>query len=292
MMIKRLACLEELRESAFMKCMDDINRTARKGDLMEYTTYSRLWEYPWIWLHLRSLKNKKLRILDIGSEISPFIWFLANRGFDVTISDITAKYWGIWSRSMKQLGVQVKRRILDSQDLDLPTAGVDVYLSVSVIEHVPRKAESIEEAARVLKPGGMLILTFDICEPDMGMTFPEWNGQALTMAEFDGLFRDSPWFEPGLSELPWNTEDIPDYLAWNRTTAPHHNYVTGAAVLQRNDRKWVEPKGKNLSRILRGKIRTDSIVGMWYLRQSFMIIRSRIPRPIRVLKRILRAFTA
>lgn len=31
----------------------------------------------------------------------------------------------------------------------------------------------------MLKPGGLLCLTSDICEPALGMTFPEWNRTAL-----------------------------------------------------------------------------------------------------------------
>jgi hypothetical protein len=83
-------------------------------------------------------------------------------------------------------------------------------------------------------------MTFDICEFALGMTFPEWNGQALSMDEFDRLFKDSEWFEPGVSGLAWNTDDISKYLTWHRSTAPHHNYVTGGAVVRRNERVRME----------------------------------------------------
>lgn len=275
-MNKQLTRLTELQDPVFVKCMEEINLIAHKGSLKEYTTYSRVWEYPWIWLQLKALKGKKLRVLDIGSETSPLIWYLAVQGFDVIISDITARYWQEWKKAKKLLGVNVNRVILDAQDLDLPTSSVDIYLSVSVIEHMPQKLKSIEEAARVLKPNGLLIITFDICEQDMGMTFPEWNGQAVTMKGFDKLFKESPWFEPGLSELPWNIESIPDYLSWNRKTAPHHNYVTGAAIVKRNSRVWVEAKRKDISRTLRGKIRTVSSVTNWYLKHNFKDVQKRL----------------
>jgi hypothetical protein len=126
------------------------------------------------------------------------------------------------------------------------------------------KVKAITEAARVLKPGGLLILTFDICEPDMGMTFPEWNGRALTMQEFDDIFMKSGWFETGTSEQSWNTADIPEYLSWNRTTAPHHNYITGAALFRRNRAIWPIRKGSLIA--LRRRGYTRSAVAGWYLR--------------------------
>ena len=252
-MIKQLARLSELQQGYFSRCMDDINKIADAGGLARYTTYSRIWEYPWIWCQLEPYKGKDLWTLDIGSEKSPFPWFLATRGFRVVVSDVTASYWRSWQMVNQLLSANVRRRVLDSQDLDIPSASVDIYLSVSVIEHVWDKAKVFEEAARVLRPGGLMVMTFDVCEPDMGMTFPEWNGRAMTMREFDDLFRNSPWFEPGLSELPWNTGDIPEYLSWHRTTAPHHNYVTGAALVRRNDRAWVEPAWKDHLRTVRGK---------------------------------------
>jgi SAM-dependent methyltransferase len=280
-MTKQLARLAEAQQPSFSNCLKNINQIARETGLQEYKTFSRIWEYPWIWFRMQSLKGKNLRVLDIGSERSPFPWFLATQGFHVTVSDLTASYWRAWQRASRQLKVAVSKCIVDAQNLDLPTASVDIYLSVSVIEHVPDKAKAITEAARVLRPGGLLVMTFDICEPDMGMSFPEWNGRALTMQEFDELFKNSPWFEPGLSELPWNTGDIADYLAWHRTTAQWHNYITGAAVVRRNDRIWTEPAWKDRLRILRGKISSFSSVSAWYLQYSPRAVRHKIARRIK-----------
>jgi len=64
------------------------------------------------------------------------------------------------------------------------------------------------------------------------MTFPEWNGRALTIREFEDVL----WLHPAFGNTArplWNTAAIDPFLAWHRTTAPHHNYVTGAAVLNK-----------------------------------------------------------
>ena len=271
---KRLASVRELRSEHYTRFMQHLNHLAAEAELHQYTTYSRIWEYPWLWSKLESLKGQGLKVLDLGSERSPIQWFLATQGFRVIVSDISAQHWRVWRRANKKLELSLRRLIIDAQNIDLPAASVDIYLSVSVIEHVEDKVKAMMEAARVLRPGGLLIMTFDICEPYLGMSFPEWNGRALTMGEFDELFRDSPWFDPEVSRLPWNAEDIPEYYSWHRNTAPHHNYITGAAVVRRNERVWVETASKGRLRTLKGQLRTAISVALWPLVSSKRAVRT------------------
>lgn len=283
-MIKRLASMAEQESSVFRQYMVQINSVGHEAGLSEYTTYSRLWEYPWVYVQLEPVREQQLRVLDVGSANSPLPWFLATRGFDVAVSDRKADCWRLWRQASRRLAVTVSRYILDAQDLDLPTASIDVYLSASVIEHVEDKRRAIHEAARVLRPGGLLVMTFDICEPDMGMTFPHWNGQALTTKEFDDLFGSCPWFEPVVSRLSWNTDDIPAYLGWNRKTASHHNYVVGAAVVRRGERIWVEPAWKDHVRALKRKGRTALDLVTWYSRVGIESVRRRAGRLIEAVR--------
>ena len=133
---------------------------------------------------------------------------------------------------MSNGAVAVDWQIVDSCRLPFPKDTFDVVTSFSVIEHQTDKALAAAEIGRVLKPGGRFGLSFDICEPSLGMTFPEWNGRALTMGEFESSIWNQPAF--GRRAAPeWNLEDIPPFLRWHRQTAPHHNYVTGAALLQK-----------------------------------------------------------
>lgn len=274
--MKRLASMEEMRSPTYSAFMKELNALARTASLQEYTTYCRMWEYPWAWMQLEPLKQRELAVLDIGSEFSPLPWYLATQGFRVTVSDLTARFWWYWGAAAKRSGARVERKILDAQAIDLPAASLDIYQSISVIEHLPDKRRALNEAARVLKPGGMLLMTFDICEPQMGMTFPEWNGRAMSMRDFDELARESEWFEPGVAEQPWNMEAIADFLAWNRTTAAHHNYVAGAAVLRRSARPWAESTQERALRRVRGRCRTAASVARWSLSYGPKTLRQRL----------------
>jgi ADP-heptose:LPS heptosyltransferase/2-polyprenyl-3-methyl-5-hydroxy-6-metoxy-1,4-benzoquinol methylase len=243
MIEKRLATLTEIDQSDWKEFLETLNHFAGEYGLRQYKTFSRIWEYPWLWTKLKPYAEKNLKLLDVGSELSPFPWFLATQGFRVIVSDISTKYWNDWKEIDRKLRKFRKYRpvrlmVSDSQDLLVQTGSIDIYLSISVIEHVPNKVRVIDEAARVLRPGGMLVLTFDVCEPNLGMTFPSWNGRAVSLDEFDKLFLASGWFDSEISKLQWNTADIPDYLNWHRKTAIHHNYVTAGAMIQRLTKNW------------------------------------------------------
>jgi|GEM_PF-139183 len=280
-MLKELAKVSDLQGPIFRRIMDQINQHAARLGLAQYTTYSRTWEYPWLWLQLQGLKGQDLRVVDVGSEQSPFPWFLAANGFHVAVSDVTPAHWPAWGAARRRLPARISRLIVGPRDLDLPTGSMDIYLSVSVIEHMADKAQALAVAARVLRPGGLLIMTFDVCEAEMGMSFPAWNGRALSMGELDALFRDSAWFERGIAELPWNTEDIVEYLAWHRTTAPHHTYVTGAALVRRNERPWPDSPWMRPFRAARRTGRTVLAVGSWYLRRGIGSLRAAATEPVK-----------
>ena len=78
-MIKLLAKHAEISEPRWIGFMNELNDVARRGGLAEYKTYSRVWEYPWLWFQLED-SVRSLRILDIGSERSAYPWLLAEKG--------------------------------------------------------------------------------------------------------------------------------------------------------------------------------------------------------------------
>jgi SAM-dependent methyltransferase len=214
--------------------IDELNAFAAPLGLRQFTNWSKLWEYPWLWHHgLHALDWRGQRVLDLGSEQSPFPWWLAHKGAHVTLVETSRNWIGQWEAVRTALGgVSVDWRIVDSCTLPFPANTFDVVTSFSVIEHQDDKSLAAAEVGRVLKPGGVFGISFDICEPSLGMTFPAWNGRALTMREFETTIWGQRVF--GEKAAPdWNVEDIAPFLRWHRQTAPHHNYVTGAALLRK-----------------------------------------------------------
>lgn len=232
--VRHLANLPEMFSPEWINFIDELNAFAAPLGLRQFTNWSKLWEYPWLWHHgLRSLDWRGLRVVDLGSEQSPLPWWLATKGAHVTLIETSRNWIEQWESVRVALGgVKVDWQIVDSCRLPIAENSVDVVTSLSVIEHQDDKALAIGEVARVLKSGGLFAVSFDICEPSLGMTFPEWNGRALTMDEFEQTIWKHPAFGHHISP-DWNREDIPPFLRWHRQTAPHHNYVTGAAVLRK-----------------------------------------------------------
>jgi SAM-dependent methyltransferase len=81
------------------------------------------------------------RTLDIGAQNGPYAAFFPNRvSLDIR----------------RGRGVQVMG---DVQALGIAGSTFDVVLCTEVLEHVPEPQRAIDEMYRVLKPGGMLLLT-------------------------------------------------------------------------------------------------------------------------------------
>jgi SAM-dependent methyltransferase len=227
----RLGSVAELESPSFRSFMAETNAFAARHGLRQFTDWSKVWEYPWLQQHgIGAMNWRGRRLVDFGSEISPLPWILATQGAEVTLIEADPQWQPVWERLRTELEVKVDWHIVGSELLPLPDACADAVTSFSVIEHQPNKKLAISEIARVLQRHAPFFISFDICEPAMGMTFPDWNGRALTLAEFE----QEIWLHPafGNSALPpWNLENIPAYQAWHLRSAPHHNYVTGAAVL-------------------------------------------------------------
>jgi|GEM_PF-578410 len=232
-----LAKLEELQSSPFTSFMAQLNAFAKSHGLREFDSWSKIWEYPWLWFHaIESLPLAGLRIIDMGSELSPMPWWLATKGARVTLVETTRGMEGQWTKLRDTLNVRVDWAFTDDETIPAPDGHAHLLTSLSVIEHQPNKRKAMDEIARVLVPGGVLAMSFDICEPEMGMAFPEWNGRALTMAEFEqDLWQHSEFAKTRpVGAIPWNTGDIGPYFEWHKSTAEHHTYGTGAAVMRRD----------------------------------------------------------
>ena len=83
--------------------------------------------------------------LDLGSGESPYRDVVARRGFELRTLDVTAETHPDYVGTAEESG-------LDSEAFDL-------VICTQVIEHVDDPWRSVREIARILKPGGSLIVT-------------------------------------------------------------------------------------------------------------------------------------
>lgn len=233
---KLLANLEDAFSRDYTNFVNQLNRFAEPLGLRVFTNWSKIWEYPRLWYdQLHNLKFDGLSVLDIGSEQSPWPWFLASKGAHVTIIETSENWVEQWHSIKDKLKVNVTWEIVDSCSLPLPSASMDLVTSFSVLEHQEDKNLAINEIIRVLKRGGLLGISFDLIFENFNMTYPEWNGEPWTLADCQRQLLNQKDLTGG-DLITVNTDDIASFLDWHRATAPHHNYTCGAIVLKKASR--------------------------------------------------------
>jgi ubiquinone/menaquinone biosynthesis C-methylase UbiE len=183
-------------------------------------TGTRFWEYPFVFKHVMS--RPKSKILDIGIGEGIFATILENSGHEVLGVDNYESCWTDHERIMKNTGIKVMNQ--DARDLSVfPDCSFDITILLSVIEHIPSntifcekrrviktgqmldeeipdKRRVISEALRVLRPGGLLIITSDIYldyPPEMNISWRKLIGLAGVGREDitdhnDLFFSDNP----------------------------------------------------------------------------------------------------
>jgi ADP-heptose:LPS heptosyltransferase/SAM-dependent methyltransferase len=146
-----------------------ITRHAIEPDSGIYMHASKQWEYPWVLGQIASLGETRgpLTTADIGGGRGALAPYLAKLGHRVEVFD--RDY--LWDHG-GDTGVEARYRLLAAAqgytarfgslyNLPAEDAAYDVVVSVSVVEHVQHKHQAMSELLRLVKPGGLLILTFD-----------------------------------------------------------------------------------------------------------------------------------
>jgi 2-polyprenyl-3-methyl-5-hydroxy-6-metoxy-1,4-benzoquinol methylase len=133
-------------------------------------TWSRVWEYPYVYYHLEKYFRKLSKdlhpvVADLGSGVTFFPFSIAQMGYHVICMDNDH----ICEKDMKKaIGClsagrgAVEFTKVTSSDLPLEAGTVDVVYSISVLEHIEHFAKTVKEVARIIKSGGLFLLTIDL----------------------------------------------------------------------------------------------------------------------------------
>lgn len=129
--------------------------------------WSRVCEYPFIYDALTDYAARtpgKVRMVELGCGMTPLhIWF-SLKGYHVVGLDLD---WGcgpVFCSDARKYGVQAQSSFLAANIEHLPfrNAEFDAAYSASVMEHVRRPVEAVREMCRITRPGGLVVLTFDV----------------------------------------------------------------------------------------------------------------------------------
>lgn len=190
------------------------------GDALR--TWSRSWEYVYAYHHIRAERERRggtLAVADFGSGSTFFPIAVARLGTALTCLDNDPLCVRDMDAAARALGVAPGSLQVLQNDLRLPLddAVIDLAYSVSVLEHMPDPVPIVAELARIVAPGGLLVVTFDInVEGDEGVSAAHFNGLRAHLGEhFDWVYaertihpqdtltsKSSPWPRPGEAHVP------------------------------------------------------------------------------------------
>ncbi len=109
----------------------------------------------WVIRQIASHFWTQARVLDISCGAGWLANSLALQGYEVIGLDGSAANLAI-ARKYDATN-KVKYLLADPSELPLPDASVEVVCAMDILEHVPDPVKIIEEAQRVLRPGGLFL---------------------------------------------------------------------------------------------------------------------------------------
>jgi SAM-dependent methyltransferase len=108
----------------------------------------------------RLLSGRRFRrALDVGGGYGRLSKHLARYADEVILAEPSEQQLGL-ARSYLSDAPAVRCLPAQARDLRLPNGSVDVAMLVRVLHHIPDPAPELDEIARVLRPGGTLLLEF------------------------------------------------------------------------------------------------------------------------------------
>jgi SAM-dependent methyltransferase len=123
---------------------------------------------------LRALESETLsgkKVLDYGCGPGDFGLWMACRGAEVTLLDLSPAAIELGLRRARVSGLEVRGVAADASTLEMfPDGEFDVVFACAALHHTLKYAGAAEELARVMKPGARLVL----CET--------WGGNPLLNA--------------------------------------------------------------------------------------------------------------
>jgi len=132
-------------------------------------TCNRVWEYPFVYHQFANRWKRQADIqsfaVDLGSGATFFPFAVARLGWDVLAVDHDPESGRSLDAACSSLTTgsgSVKFELGDIRKLTLKGASTDCVYCISVLEHLPDPASVVAEVARIIKPRGLFILTFDV----------------------------------------------------------------------------------------------------------------------------------
>lgn len=253
--ISELPLFQEMRSfaDAFVRGNEDVLEDyAGKWSRDPLHRWSRRWEYLFVTERIGAevaRRSGPVRLLDAGSGLTFFPHWLAQRNpsLEVECPDRDPEIEAASAALRAPARSTVAYATQDLASLSYPDGAFGLISCVSVLEHTRNRDTIIGELARVLEPGGVVVLTFDISpdgrweipRPEAAEMLRELRERFTPEADYEALLAD---FDPGaMLTTDWAREHDPTLLPWK--------YPHPADMLRRfpNVLQMFKPRFKSLT---------------------------------------------
>ncbi len=155
--------------------------------------WSRQWEYPFACSKIAAFQSSLRRtseavtILDAGSGVTFFPFYLVSK-FNVTLKccDIDSKLANIFEEIKRQPEFQYHNLDFvhcDLQKTPFENDSFDIVYCISVLEHLRTVDGCLKEFNRILRPDGLLVVTFDVSRDNRNDLRVEEAERVLSLLE-------------------------------------------------------------------------------------------------------------
>ena len=165
--IKNVEVVEKLESFLTVQKYSKSYLLNNKSALKEYrwikdslNQWSRIYEYPYCFEALKNNISDGAHVLDAGSGITFFPFFL-DSFYKMTCID-QDDYSNIYNQINDKQKTSVNFKTSDLQNISFPDETFDAIYCISVLEHTEDYDKILNEFHRILKPSGIMVITFDV----------------------------------------------------------------------------------------------------------------------------------
>jgi SAM-dependent methyltransferase len=204
--------------------------------------YTRFPEYYYfdhaIARHLTALgPGVRAKILDIGSPKTLGLYLACNTEAEVILTDISElnidEYRPIWRSLSRGAKGHATFELQDARALNITDVQFDVVYSMSVVEHVHGEAgdsEAVREMIRVLKPGGLFVISVPFGKKYMEQEIVGLAGAVRPTNDQQSYFfqriYDEPAFTSRIIKAAAGLEDVRLTTIWRKRLFLHRAYAS------------------------------------------------------------------
>ncbi len=186
----------EKEQNIFLSKESEFRSSNYKWPCDPLHNFSRVWEYPYVYYHLINYlktvtQNSQSIVVDVGSGVTFFPFSIARLGYQVICTDIDSiceRDLFLACSCVPHSPGKVDFMLIKNDNIPVGDSQCDAVYCISVIEHIPDFKKLITEMTRILKPGGLCIVTCDInMKPSDGLQLDCANYK-LFMSAIDANF--------------------------------------------------------------------------------------------------------